>query len=148
MLNQSGRQSEDQSSSIAKPSQQLWTLTACPAVDHDARPEGEASSSGRPPLSPRCIVIMAAAGGIAVANLYYNQPMLPDISRSFDVAANVIAVLPMSTQIGYALGLFLFVPLGDSSIAANWPRLCCSVSSFRWSPLHWHHRLHGSISPA
>src|ERR1700722_9887659 len=113
MLNQSARHSDDQSSSIAKSSQQLWTLAACPAVDHDARPEGEVSSSGRPPLSPRCVGIMAATGGIAVANLYYNQPMLPDISRSFDVAANVIALLPMSTQIGYALGLFLFVPLGD-----------------------------------
>jgi predicted MFS family arabinose efflux permease len=56
---------------------------------------------------------MAAAGGIAVANLYYNQPMLPEIARSFGVAANVIALLPMLTQIGYALGLFLFVPLGD-----------------------------------
>src|SRR6202047_520648 len=113
MLNQSARQSEDQSSSIAKPAQQLWTVAACPAIDHDARPEGEASSSGRPPLSPGCVGIMAAAGGIAVANLYYNQPMLPDIGRSFGVAANVIALLPMLTQIGYALGLFLFVPLGD-----------------------------------
>ena len=67
MLNQSARQSDDQSSSIAKPSQQLWTLAACPAVDHDARPEGEVSSSGRPPLSPRCVGIMAATGGIAAA---------------------------------------------------------------------------------
>jgi predicted MFS family arabinose efflux permease len=57
---------------------------------------------------------MAAAGGIAVANLYYNQPMLPDIGRSFGVSANLIALLPMLTQIGYALGLFLFVPLGDT----------------------------------
>jgi predicted MFS family arabinose efflux permease len=56
---------------------------------------------------------MAASGGIAVANLYYNQPMLPEIGRSFGVAANVVALLPMLTQIGYALGLFLFVPLGD-----------------------------------
>jgi predicted MFS family arabinose efflux permease len=56
---------------------------------------------------------MATAGGIAVANLYYNQPMLPEIGLSFGVAANVIALLPMLTQIGYALGLFLFVPLGD-----------------------------------
>jgi predicted MFS family arabinose efflux permease len=56
---------------------------------------------------------MAAAGGIAVANLYYDQPMLPDIGRSFGVAANVFALLPMLTQIGYALGLFPFVPLGD-----------------------------------
>src|SRR3977135_4303241 len=113
MLKHSTRQSDDQSPSAAKPSQQLWTSAACPTVDHDARPESEVSSSGRPPLSPSCVGIMAAAGGIAVANLYYNQPMLPDIGRSFGVAPNVIALLPMLTQIGYALGLFLFVPLGD-----------------------------------
>jgi predicted MFS family arabinose efflux permease len=111
MFTRSVRQSDDQLPSVAEPSQQLWTSAACPVVDHDARPE--LSSSGRPPLSPSCVGIMAAAGGIAVANLYYNQPMLPDIGRSFGVAANVIALLPMSTQIGYALGLFLFVPLGD-----------------------------------
>ena len=113
MLKHSARQSDDQSPSVAKPSQQLWTSAACPAVDHDARPECEVSSSGRPPLSPSCVGVMAVAGGIAVANLYYNQPMLPDVGRSFGVAANVIALLPMLTQIGYALGLFLFVPLGD-----------------------------------
>jgi hypothetical protein len=37
----------------------------------------------------------------------------PIIGRSFGVAADVIALLPMLTQIGYALRLFLFVPLGD-----------------------------------
>jgi hypothetical protein len=113
MLKHSARQSDDQSPSAAEPSQQLWTSAACPTVDHDARPESEVPSSGRPPLSPSCVGIMAADGGIAVANLYYNQPMLSDIGQSFGVAADVIALLPMLTQIGYALGLFLFVPLGD-----------------------------------
>jgi hypothetical protein len=107
------RQSDGQSPPVTKPSQQLWASAACPTVDHDARAGGEVSSSGRSSLSPSCVGIMAAAGGIAVANLYYNQPMLPDIGRSFGVAADVIAFLPMLTQIGYALGLFLFVPLGD-----------------------------------
>src|SRR3981189_2692264 len=113
MLKHSACQSDDQSASVAELSQQLWTSAACPTVDHDVRPEREVSSSGRPPLSTRCVGLMGASGGIAVANLYYNQPMLPDIGRSFGVAADVIALLPMLTQIGYALGLFLFVPLGD-----------------------------------
>src|ERR1700716_2888565 len=112
MPKQSARQSDDQQRSAAAPSRQLWISAACPVVDHDARPESEAPSS-RPSLSPRCVGIMAASAGIAVANLYYNQPMLPEIGRSFGVDADVIAVLPMLTQIGYALGLFLFVPLGD-----------------------------------
>jgi predicted MFS family arabinose efflux permease len=113
MLKHSFRQSDDQLPSVAEPSQQLWISAACPTVDHDARPEREVSSGVRPPLSPSCVGIMAAAGGIAVANLYYNQPMLPDIGRSFGAKVDVVALLPMLTQIGYALGLFLFVPLGD-----------------------------------
>src|SRR6202790_1393258 len=113
MLRPSAHHAGDQTSPVPEPSQQPWTSAACPAVDHDARPESEVLSSGRPPLPPSCVAIIAAAGGIAVANLYYNQPMLPDVGRSFGVAANVIALLPMLTQIGYALGLFLFVPLGD-----------------------------------
>jgi hypothetical protein len=108
------RQSDDCSTSIAKPPHQLLTSAACPIVDHDTRDEGDVSSSARSPLSPSCIGIMAAAGGIAVANLYYKQPMLPSIGHSFGASANVIAVVPMLTQIGYALGLFLFVPLGDT----------------------------------
>jgi hypothetical protein len=99
--------------SAQPPRAQLLTSSACPVVDHDTHDEGGVSSA-RLPLSPSCIGIMAAAGGIAVANLYYNQPMLPDIGRSFGVSANLIALLPMLTQIGYALGLFLFVPLGDT----------------------------------
>jgi predicted MFS family arabinose efflux permease len=113
MLKPFARKSDDPSPSVAQPSQQPWTSAACPVVDHDARPECETAPSGRSPLSPNCVGIMAAAGGVAVANLYYNQPMLPDVGTSFGVAANIIALLPMLTQIGYALGLFLFVPLGD-----------------------------------
>jgi predicted MFS family arabinose efflux permease len=65
------------------------------------------------PISRRLVWIMAAACGIAVSNLYYNQPLLADIQREFGAALREAGVIPMATQVGYALGLFLFVPLGD-----------------------------------
>ncbi|WP_254424178.1 MFS transporter [Thalassospira marina] len=56
------------------------------------------------------VFAMAAATGIAVANIYYNQPMLNIISHDLPAASSLISPV---TQLGYALGLFLLVPLGD-----------------------------------
>lgn len=56
---------------------------------------------------------MAAACGVAVANLYYNQPLLALMAGELGTSHQTIGLVPTATQVGYALGLALLVPLGD-----------------------------------
>lgn len=58
-------------------------------------------------------LLFAVAGGAAVANTYWAQPLLPDIAETIDVSTGATGLLVTVTQIGYALGVFLLVPLGD-----------------------------------
>jgi predicted MFS family arabinose efflux permease len=57
--------------------------------------------------------LLAIAGGILVANLYYNQPLLSEIAKAFNVTSQEAGLISTFTQLGYALGIFLLVPLGD-----------------------------------
>ena len=56
---------------------------------------------------------MAASVGAIVANIYYAQPLLPDIARTFGLSATGIGVFAMLNPAGAGLGQLLFVPLGD-----------------------------------
>jgi predicted MFS family arabinose efflux permease len=64
-------------------------------------------------LSRGHIVIMAICTGLIVANIYYNQPLLVLISKSFAIDPSKGGRIAFLTQAGYALGLLFFVPLGD-----------------------------------
>ncbi|HMD47228.1 MAG TPA: MFS transporter [Acidimicrobiales bacterium] len=56
---------------------------------------------------------MAVATGAIVANLYYAQPLLHEIAAAFHVSPAAAAAIVTCTQVGYAAGLLLIVPLGD-----------------------------------
>ncbi|WP_160716563.1 MFS transporter [Chitinophaga solisilvae] len=64
-------------------------------------------------LSKWNIMMMALCTGLIVANIYYSQPLLVLISEEFGVSESNAGQITFFTQIGYALGLFFCVPLGD-----------------------------------
>ena len=56
---------------------------------------------------------MSSAAGVVNANLYYNQPLLADMARSFHASVTQIGSVAMLVQVGCAAGVLLVVPLGD-----------------------------------
>lgn len=65
-------------------------------------------------MSRRKTILLAFAAGATVANLYYAQPLLAQIGADFGVRAAAVSIVVTATQLGYAAGLLLLVPLGDA----------------------------------
>ena len=63
---------------------------------------------------PRSILLMMSIiAGLTVANCYYNQPLLELIRHDLDITEQSANLITVITQIGYALGLFFLIPMGD-----------------------------------
>ena len=56
---------------------------------------------------------MAVSCGLVVANIYYNQPLLAAIGRTFRLSDSSASLVATATQVGYTLGMLFVVPLGD-----------------------------------
>ncbi|XOQ43199.1 MAG: MFS domain-containing protein [Clostridium sp.] len=73
-----------------------------------------AESSSRDLTATKPILFLLAASCAAtVANLYYIQPLLSQVAAGFGVPDTNAGIVATATQLGYALGMFFFVPLGD-----------------------------------
>ncbi len=64
-------------------------------------------------LSGGLTLLLAGAAGLIVANIYYPQPLAGPISVALGLSPQSAGLVVTMTQIGYALGLLLLVPLGD-----------------------------------
>jgi predicted MFS family arabinose efflux permease len=73
----------------------------------------DTTPTAKHPLSNTLITLMALAVGIIVADLYYLQPLLHQMTHDFHVGAAKASLLITFIQIGYAAGLAFVVPLGD-----------------------------------
>jgi predicted MFS family arabinose efflux permease len=65
------------------------------------------------PLSGTLITLMSIAIGVIVANLYYLQPLLHQVTKDFRISESKATLLLVLIQAGYAAGLAFVVPLGD-----------------------------------
>src|SRR5262245_45277135 len=73
-----------------------------------------AATAGTPPaITLRLTLVLAAACGLVVANLYYAQPLIALIAHDLAMPEATASLIVTLTQLGYALGLALLVPLGD-----------------------------------
>src|SRR5262245_48355303 len=66
-----------------------------------------------PVLRRGVTLLMAVAAGLAVANVYYAQPLLDAIGHDLALGEAVLGVVMAMTQVGYGLGLLLVAPVGD-----------------------------------
>lgn len=82
-------------------------MSAQPASSPDTPP---AATAGLP---ASLTLLLASGAGLAVAALYYSQPMLGVLGADMGAATQSVGLLPTLTQLGYALGILFLAPLGD-----------------------------------
>ena len=56
---------------------------------------------------------LGVACAVGVASIYFNQPLLMVMGKDFGEGARAMGFVAVATQVGYAAGLLLLVPLGD-----------------------------------
>lgn len=64
-------------------------------------------------ISRTVIWLMSVISGLVVANIYYSQPLLGLIAKELHVTESAAGRISVLSQLGYAAGLLLIVPLGD-----------------------------------
>jgi predicted MFS family arabinose efflux permease len=71
------------------------------------------ANSGSDRLDRRLVALFAITTGVAVANIYYVQPLIDVIAEAFHVSDAGAGLLVALSQLGYLIGLAFLVPLGD-----------------------------------
>lgn len=91
------------------------TRLPAPAQARPSRSLPAADADLSPSAPRRLVFLLAFACALTVANLYYCQPLLPEIAKTFGASQSATGGLVTANQLGYGVALLLIVPLGDIS---------------------------------
>lgn len=75
-------------------------------------------------------LLFAIAGGFAVGNLYFMQPLLGAISKDLGTTATQNGLLVTAIQLGYAAGIVLLLPMGDVRNRKHFVPLMVTLAGF------------------
>ncbi|MBB3999316.1 MFS transporter [Aureimonas pseudogalii] len=75
--------------------------------------EPPAQAAATAPISRAATILMAVAAGALAGNLYYAQPVVALIGDDLGLPPALESTIVTASQLGYAIGLVLLVPLGD-----------------------------------
>ncbi|MFE2375319.1 MFS transporter [Streptomyces sp. NPDC059398] len=59
-------------------------------------------------------LLLTATSAVTAANVYLSQPLMGAAAASLRAGPDALAAVPTATQLGYAAGILLVVPAGDS----------------------------------
>jgi predicted MFS family arabinose efflux permease len=101
-------------SSRSGPPREPATYNPLPSPMSMTTKDTGAGANQTPPLRRTTVWFMAASTGVVVANIYYIQPLLAVVARTFGLSSTGAGAIAMTSQVGTCLGMLFFVPLGDS----------------------------------
>ncbi|GAA3437223.1 MFS transporter [Kutzneria kofuensis] len=64
-------------------------------------------------LTRRLTAVLAATCAVTSSNIYLIQPVLGQVAADLRIGEGTAGIVPTATQLGYAAGILLLVPLGD-----------------------------------
>ncbi|WP_171110363.1 MULTISPECIES: MFS transporter [Streptomyces] len=88
--------------------------SATSATTADQAPPTTPTKQPTPAAPTLFLTLIAVCSAVTAANIYLAAPLLTLIARDFGSAPSAVAWIASVAQFGYAIGLLLFAPLGDT----------------------------------
>ncbi|MBX9397921.1 MFS transporter [Streptomyces sp. TRM72054] len=88
--------------------------SATSATTADQAPPTTPTKQPTPAAPTLFLALIAVCSAVTAANIYLAAPLLTLIARDFGSAPSAVAWIASVAQFGYAIGLLLFAPLGDT----------------------------------